>query len=635
MSEFQNIMMAVNKEQLISNIERIISSYRHPWDIFTELIQNSLDAIIEEHTYINMKAGNIKLEVFPAERKLIISDNGCGIAAQDLSRILFVGESLKRKNKTGKYGFMGYGLTFVAFQTEFFCVESAHKGKYGKRTYKDLYKFIYDENEHPLPESEEEKSLEELEVNTSAANNTKISLIFPKAFRHLARENDLALAFQYAENEKLFSALLRTKSAIGFLDPLFDPSIKTFTFNLYINNNEIKTSTSYLDFQEILQDLYPTEKRFYDIDTEYPVHLKASEKFPKETQLKFCQAFLLYGKYNNIEIGEREPLKARFVIYALSKKHIGKYNSLLYRNHDELLNSNNAVFKIDNGVWLAINGVPTGIRLDSYDHPNFLPFTVVVDLQDDYIKKELDAGRKGISELRKKQIVHKAKELLDQKNFLKYRSYVLETGSAKSNSATFQDGLSSVEKMIKKSEQKTAMLEYKNKFLPPLEEQDVISIFIELVVLEKLKGYTIKMLSSNATYDALLNYEITRNEENFLTDTNFLGISEDIFIDHGKTTISKENLVVEFKYKLSNIFPDLDQKRKKISEIDILVCWDTTNNDDKLEDYGYYITQKDHTDTLYYGVTHDVVGSEGTLKVMELKTVLKNLIGIEFKNPAA
>lgn len=34
--------------QIRSNIERIISSYRHVWDIYTELLQNSADAIIEK-----------------------------------------------------------------------------------------------------------------------------------------------------------------------------------------------------------------------------------------------------------------------------------------------------------------------------------------------------------------------------------------------------------------------------------------------------------------------------------------------------------------------------------------------------------------------------------------------------------
>lgn len=629
MSEFREIMDKINKEQLVSNIERIVSSYRHPWDIYTELLQNSVDAVIEEYGYANIDSGNIKLEVFPDEYKIVLTDNGCGIESKDISRILFVGESLKRKKKTGKYGFMGFGLTFVAFQTKKLIIESTHNKKLGKRTYTDLYKFIYESGD--LPESEEEKNKSDLSKKTSSDNGTKITLLFPNNIKNLSRANDFDLAFKYAKNHEVFSSLLRTKTAIGFIDSIFNPKAKVFNFELYIDNVRCEVKPEHLTYQEILQKIYPTEKRFYNINTEYPNQIKSAEKLPKETKAKYTHAFLLHGAYENIQIGEREPIKARFIIYALSKKHIGKYNNFLYKNDDTSIYQNSSLFKIDNGVWLAINGIPTGIRLDSYDHPNFLPFTVIADIQDDYISKELDAGRKGISELRKQQIVQKAKEFLDKENFLKYRTNVLNENISpgKGRGLTTLSGTNPVSDMIKKAKEKDIETKYKNKYFPPLSEQDVIALFIELIVLDEIKGYYLKMLSSNATYDGLFDYNIERSPDVILTDDNYLGISEDIFISEGISEINKEDIIIEFKYKLSSIFSDLDQKRKKISDIDILVCWDT-NNDSKLEEYGYYITQKDHIDTIFYGVTHDVVGSEGTLKVIELKTVCKNLMNREF-----
>ena len=60
------------EEQIKSNINRIISSYRHVWDIYTELLQNSADAILEKHGN-NFEKGTVKLEINTDLRQIIIS----------------------------------------------------------------------------------------------------------------------------------------------------------------------------------------------------------------------------------------------------------------------------------------------------------------------------------------------------------------------------------------------------------------------------------------------------------------------------------------------------------------------------------------------------------------------------------
>ena len=81
--------------QIRSNIERIISSYRHVWDIYTELLQNSADAILEKYGE-HIDQGIIQLEINTDSREIIIYDNGIGIDEQEISKILVTGKSLKR-----------------------------------------------------------------------------------------------------------------------------------------------------------------------------------------------------------------------------------------------------------------------------------------------------------------------------------------------------------------------------------------------------------------------------------------------------------------------------------------------------------------------------------------------------------
>ena len=134
--------------QIISNIDRIISSYRNIWDLYSELLQNSADAILEKYGS-DYSRGLIKLEIDPDAREIIISDNGIGIDEEDISKIIVTGKSLKRDRKSGKFGFMGFGFTFVAFQTNYLRIESIRNNKRASRTYENLYKFVYDNGEIP------------------------------------------------------------------------------------------------------------------------------------------------------------------------------------------------------------------------------------------------------------------------------------------------------------------------------------------------------------------------------------------------------------------------------------------------------------------------------------------------------
>lgn len=202
----------LEEEQVRSNIERIISSYRHVWDIYTELLQNSADAILEEFGDDNYDKGFIKLEINTSERQIVITDNGVGIRENEMSKILVTGKSLKRERNKGKFGFMGFGFTFVAFQSEFLKIESVKSGKKAIRTYRDLYKFVYSDTE--IPNSEEEMNGSPAE-NSEELNGTIITIKFPREFPNYGVEQSIAATFRIASKENLIKAVLRTRFSSG------------------------------------------------------------------------------------------------------------------------------------------------------------------------------------------------------------------------------------------------------------------------------------------------------------------------------------------------------------------------------------------------------------------------------------
>ncbi|MGK7875132.1 MAG: ATP-binding protein [Xenococcaceae cyanobacterium] len=263
----------LEEEQVRSNIERIISSYRHVWDIYTELLQNSADAIIEQFGQDNLNQGFIKLEIDIREREITITDNGIGIQEDEISKILVTGKSLKRERKKGKFGFMGYGFTFVAFQSEYLKNESIKNNIKSTKTYQNLYQFVYSNNE--IPNSEEENNGINTSIKVDEYNGTKIKLKFPKDFPNECVQEALAATFRIAEQENLVKAVLRTRSVVGLLDSVFG-SDKSFSFELYVDNKLIELSTGYLTTREIVKEVVKSDSMIYSIQDYEPI-IKATD----------------------------------------------------------------------------------------------------------------------------------------------------------------------------------------------------------------------------------------------------------------------------------------------------------------------------------------------------------------------
>ena len=122
---------------------------------------------------------------------------------------------------------MGFGFTFVAFQTSFLKIESIKNNFKSSRTYRNLYKFVYEES--VLPQSEEEVA-NTVKQECQEPNGTTITAIFPNNFPNEIIEKSLLATFRIAQSPDVFEAVLRTRSVVGMLDPIFDPQKQSFQF---------------------------------------------------------------------------------------------------------------------------------------------------------------------------------------------------------------------------------------------------------------------------------------------------------------------------------------------------------------------------------------------------------------------
>lgn len=320
MSELSEKFKDVAIDQIQENIKRIIMSYRNTWDIYSELLQNSVDALIDNFSFENIDKGEISISINTKNREIVIEDNGIGIESSELSSILVLGESLKRKNNTGRFGFMGFGLSFIAFQSEFLKIESTHNGFYSSRTYKNLYSFVFEKSNLPISLEEETNTTSPQKSNQK--NGTKITIKFPFNFPDETIENNLNISFRFILNETLFEYILRTKTAVGIVDNLFS-SKKLFKFNLLVNSQTYDIEPGYMSHKEIVKNLYGTIT-YFDIN-KYHDFIKSTEHLDEAAKNVARKATIIDAIDENVKIGTTNPLNVRFYICATSKTHLNEH----------------------------------------------------------------------------------------------------------------------------------------------------------------------------------------------------------------------------------------------------------------------------------------------------------------------
>lgn len=618
MGELRESFSNLAIEQIRANVKRTIMSYRSPWDLYTELIQNSVDAIIDRFGYENINQGKISINFDTENREIIIRDNGIGINVSDISSILVMGESLKRKEGRGKYGFMGYGFTFVSFQTNYLKIESIHDGKKASRTYIDLYKFVFANDEIPLSE-EETSNVNELD--TTEESGTFITLRFPNTFPSETLEKNIASTFHHVKCRSMLEYILRTKSAFGLSDSLFYPGVKLFSINVTVNGLKVPITSGHLTTKEMITREYP-QAQFYNINA-YKTFYEATEHLDASAKRQARKATLIDGIFSEVSVGVINPIKINVHVSMTSKAHLTTYSER-FKNSDEYEN-----LSVNNGIWLSIDGLPTGIRLDSLSHGSYLPFTVIVDVIDEKkeIKNELDSGRKGITEYRVSQIVNTVKTLLNKEGFIKYREYVLGVDSRVSSEG-FDAKRDLESRYSKKSEYDIDLI---HRFFPIDNEQEVITLFTELISKEYLHGYFPLAVSGFDVYDGLYKYQ-TDFPQNFRLPHDPLGISEHVINQYGQ---QEKIIIIEFKTFLKNIFRDIKEVKKRLADIDLLVCWSVEY--EKINEFvaseGIILKKVDQSINYMYGVTHEVLGlgrNANYLPIIELKTVLNEKFNRKF-----
>lgn len=672
----RNIVGGRLESDLRNRIQDVVRSYRYFWDPLGELLQNSVDAInrrhgvmndpnhylhqslrqqFEIHTDMSYK-GRILIEIWPAERKLKVSDNGVGIPRDEIERLLLPEGTNKLKGK--EYGYKGKGLTYVAFasqvfklKTKFFAQSDTHE-----IALDGLLDWMIDNEgtvnfpNNPIPnvtQTTEECSDEfNTEITATLADNYDMVFSAISSLNH---------TFDLAREEKLlkgFEVVLRSKTAVGNTQALFNrqPYVDIETILRVYHDGD----------QGVWERIIPY--RYYHPREHEEIHTRSysfDAYMIELTKIGFDKSFrCLYFKELDVQIGQRLPINSDIHMSAVSSTRLRYINEELGLDKEGVSEA-----AISYGVHLAINGMPTGIRIDDWETRGheMKKYYALADVSSQ-VSDELDPGRKGISHLRATQISDKARELrlkrvqfqnAQSEKFSSYVSRYLDWGGAPEPifteetdfEARVQEAKNQAEKDAREEPELFGKLERVSSLIHlPASEEEVRVLFHELLAKNVLKGYrTVYSSSTRALYDSAMTYELALDQGNLFPNDQ-LGFSSTMAREltrsgqnlyshnrfYRRQKMQHPELCVEYKHNLDQFLQEISRPAttsKVAGDIDVLIVWSADISATIPQDM-YTLSPITGDQRIYHGTTHrlSLISPESTdIYCIVLKDVLSTV----------
>lgn len=620
-------------------IADILESYNSNYDVLSELIQNSVDAV--EDAYLQNFPGpfSITVHVNLQDNWVSVLDTGVGMSrtqavAAFAPHISFKNNNQLLINKRGKKAYRGYkgvGLTFIAYGTDDITLHTkAADGALikGRMQYARTWA-NGDRNDPAL--IVEDNSSSPLD-SQSRGTFVKIQLS-PKT-----RPKKLSGISPYPDAWKI---ILKTRTAIGqialFDSPLVDIQVKLVVIDTNGTTQEMPVESCFL--LPHLVDRRP-EFRFLDVPNYYTKHKERSDipaDFRRQDGL-----YLIWDKnriFDELTDKQREKFKDEIDSYNPTLYAFFPYQTIIWNQINESLSGGENRRYITPGLIIGVN------RQRLADQVNFKPTryanlapTLFVLVHFENAKP--DQGRKTVQD----EVVEFAKTAADrvlqycvnQKEFLKPRGDSPTPGQREVE-LNHDEWKFNVQDHARNKPLDIPPVTYKSM---PLTEQDVTGLFHQLSALGIFPGIQVFATSQIKTYDSLIKYECSVNTKGLryqAADNDPLGVSPYILGKHD--TFSTRYLTLEFKNNLDLLVGEFGDgtdadSRKDFKHIDICVCWGV------IADFfpGYVfeeITKQNIDERKYPGITHllrrdgdsHVVQVILLEKVVEMITTGRILIG--------
>jgi hypothetical protein len=600
------------------DIEEIVRSYRHSWDVFAELIQNAVDAIRRRaRSDTNFDSGQLIIRVDPVKQQITIIDDGEGMIATDMLRALAPGQSLKQMGTD--YGYKGFGLTFVLYASSVLRIRSVKDGLASTLVVTGALDWLAsgEVEEATLPIVQ----WVERDVETGESNGTEVTVTLDSGSYQTKYRPISALdgMFEWAQNPRALEYVLRLRTAVGNTLGLFGESPAPEVDVTAFVGDHPSVTIPYL-YLLAGESTYVAAKYFETV----PEYLKVYEDGGLSRDAKAYRG--LGHRLVDRSVGTVAPVSYRAAILICGKTGMSKMAAEFgvtsdLANYSELL--------LSTSVQLALGGMPLGIAIESWENfgHDMARYFVLIDA-DLGISDQLDSGRKGISRYFANAMVADLLAALREKKFGGQNHSLMRLSQMMTEPDSGSTNVTQLAERVAERRSAGAPLSAGGILqFEPEDENEVILLFGHLVAEGTLPGYRAILISQGTTYDAAMEFSLRRDHPNFSYLQHPLGlglraqeIAEASADDEYKWLDTKgvEWFVVEFKPKLQDL---IVSKKQRLSEIDLVVCWDFDAG--WLDSHAATLEPVRPDTRSLYGVTHRLSYDGDTCDVIVLSRAIE------------
>ena len=624
-------------------IANILRSYTGYYDLFSELIQNALDAVERRCDEIEVHYNpRVWIDIDLKKHQVRVTDNGIGMSLDQFKQFLSPSFSFKTGQVTrGSKGvgatYLGYGFNALQVSSRQLDGDFSGRLESGRNWIEDQSGTIARPKIVPGPLVE--GPFAELDRGTAIAVTLLGDNIRPRN-----------LAWYQATTAEQWLALLRILTPLGglYLNGSTAPGVDITVKVQAADGSETIASLTKPDY------LYPHE--LISRSGSMVEFLKDQEKRVAQgadlTKVppKFKGLNGLWGKWSTKELlgevngycpirlqldsAERELAEqAGISIYVYMAFSTDLWDAL----NDKTLRLRKGARVLRGGLQLATRHMPQGMAL-TIPMTNNVGFQNLAHVVIHFDDAEPDLGRKGFQP----EFVHLAEKISVSAVTAFRRRYNLlrKPGVA----AIFNDEVK-VDQWIKMQEvherDYALVISGPGLFLPseelpirsePLVEQDVVALFNQMLSSGVIRGVQLIASSQYNQYDGLYRVKMEPPFDKFVrADDNPLGVDESLLA--GDEAYVSKVKVLEYKFTLDGLVEELQSGVKNVNDIGLAVAWEIGNKWREMFD----VTSLLDDDTLHHrqihGTTHSFTHSVSGLHAFEA-VILHDLVRY-LKDPTA
>ncbi len=566
--ESEKLLDDANKRIILN----ILKSYTGYFDLFSETLQNALDAV--EARYRSETVGytpKIWIEIDIQNGRVRITDNGVGISAQEFR--FFLKPNISFKKPKDFRGQKGVGATFLAYGFSLLRVHTRKGADEVAAILRQGRQWAQDQNDSiPRPTFQQEQfDIPELGANSSG---TSVEIMLGGA----AGERPKRLDWLGARSADQWLDVLRIKTPLGGVylrTGKFTPEV-----SIRVQDSNGESTTTIASQPEYY---YPHEMPSIKVATVKDVET-ALTNIQGDVEQKFSRLESQFKRLDCLwEIYEGDDLidqKGWFGSAldddqrALVQKHDVVVYACFLRSARMWGDLNENVFRLKPGERIIQGGLQMASDNMVQGDLAIIPLTSTIGYQANshvivhFKDGSPDMGRK-VFQPELKQLA----ELLSVRCVTIFKRYLTHLKPDTGAQIVAPDKELYEWKKVQERHRDKHPLTLKTSsglvtiVSKPQQEQDVIALYHQLIGLGLVRGINFLATSQSDRYDALylLDYE---NETFQYSKSNPLGVGNNYGFPH-----VSEPRILEYKYDLAALIRDFSAEIKYAKHINMVVCW--------------------------------------------------------------